>query len=198
MKNYKKFRGKVTPGVVKVMKPTEEQEQEALFQWLSWQKEPEFQMAFAIPNGGYRAKKTGAALKKQGVKPGIPDMFLPISRDGFHGLWIEMKSHKGKTSDTQEVWHDNLRKEGYKVVVCHSADSAIDTLKNYINTNGSIEMTLEEENERLKWVGYLCTGCGNGVGHHGDWDISCPMCDTLIEVHKTIKLGEIQRAQKEV
>ena len=123
--------------MTKTIHPSEAQEQEVVFQYADLQKNPAWQLLFAIPNGGYRAKKTGAALKKQGVKPGIPDMFLPISRNGFHGLWIEMKSHKGKTTDTQEVWHDNLRKEGYKIEVCHSADSAIDTLKNYINANGS-------------------------------------------------------------
>ena len=61
-----------------------------------------------------------------------------------------------------------------------------------------IEMPLKEENERLKWVGYVCTGCGIGVRHHGDWDIFCPRCGTFIDVHKAIKLGEIQRAQEEV
>jgi len=184
--------------MTKIIHPSEAQEQEVVFQYAALQSDTTYDLLFAIPNGGYRAKKTGAALKKQGVKPGIPDMFLPVSRSGFHGLWIEMKSHKGRTTDIQEVWHDNLRKEGYKVEVCHSADSAIDTLKNYIYPNGSTEMTLEKEDEQLKWVGYLCTECGNGVGHHGDWDVFCPVCDTLIEIHKAIKLGEIQRNQEEV
>ena len=34
--------------------------------------------------------------------------------------------------------------------------------------------------------------------NENDWDIFYPRCGALIEVHKTIKLGEIQRAQKEV
>ena len=42
------------------LKKTEEEEQETLFEWLSWQKNPVYQLAFSIPNGGYRSKRTGA------------------------------------------------------------------------------------------------------------------------------------------
>ena len=119
------------------MKRNEEDEQIALFEYAGLQKAPEWSLLFHLANGGYRSKRTGARMKRLGVRAGLPDCFLPCARDGFHGLWIEMKSHKGKTTGIQEVWHDNLRKEGYKIEVCHSADSAIDTLKNYINPNGS-------------------------------------------------------------
>ena len=113
--NYKKFTGTVTPGVIEVMKPTEEQEQEALFNYALWQKEPEWQLLFAIPNGGYRKLKTGIRMKKTGLKPGIPDMMLPVVRGNYPGLFIEMKSEKGVVRPNQKAWHDTLRAQGYKV-----------------------------------------------------------------------------------
>lgn len=36
------------------MKKSEEQEQEALFQYAAWQTSPEWSLLFSIHNGGYR------------------------------------------------------------------------------------------------------------------------------------------------
>ena len=48
----------------------------------------------------------------------------------YHGLFIEMKSSKGKTSKEQEHWLSELNKEGYKAVVCHSwIDAAKEIIK---------------------------------------------------------------------
>ena len=85
---------------MKKLRKTEEDEQSALFQFASWQKEPEWSLLFAIPNGGYRKLKTGIRLKRTGLKPGIPDMMLPVGRGGFLGLFIEMKSEKGVVQKT--------------------------------------------------------------------------------------------------
>jgi len=98
-----------TPGVIEVIKPTEEQEQEALFNYASWQKEPEWSLLFSIPNGGYRKLKTAIRMKRTGTKAGIPDIFLPVGRRGYHGLFIEMKSEKGVVQKTQKEWHELLR-----------------------------------------------------------------------------------------
>lgn len=73
---------------------SEESEHAALFQYASWQQEPEWSLLFAIPNGGYRKLRTGIRLKRTGLKPGIPDIFLPVGRSVYHGLFIEMKSEK--------------------------------------------------------------------------------------------------------
>ena len=56
---------------------------------------PEVVLLFHIPNGGRRDTAEAANLKKQGVKPGVPDLFLPVARGGYHGLFIEMKRRDG-------------------------------------------------------------------------------------------------------
>ena len=77
--------------------PTEAQEQTTLFQWAAMMsgKWPQLRLCHAIPNGGSRNPIEARHLKEQGVKAGIPDLFLPCARGGFHGLYIEMKRRKG-------------------------------------------------------------------------------------------------------
>jgi hypothetical protein len=51
-----------------------------------------------IPNGGYRHPLEALKLKKMGVKAGVSDLFLAYPNPNYHGLWIELKSEKGKIS----------------------------------------------------------------------------------------------------
>lgn len=62
--------------------PTEAQEQTALFQWAEMMQGriPELRLMHHIANGGTRNQIEAVHLKQQGVKPGIPDIFLPCAR----------------------------------------------------------------------------------------------------------------------
>lgn len=51
-----------------------------------------------IPNGGYHHPREAKKLKKMGVKAGVSDLLLAYPNDYYHGLWIELKSPKGKLS----------------------------------------------------------------------------------------------------
>lgn len=66
--------------------PTEHWEQVQLFEWS--ENLPELKLMHAIPNGGKRDIRVALKLKEEGVKPGVPDIFLPLSRGGKHGLYI--------------------------------------------------------------------------------------------------------------
>lgn len=70
--------------------------QEALFSWAAYQqgRMPELEYLHHVPNGGKRDKATATALKRQGVKAGVPDIVLPAVRAGYHGLYIELKAGK--------------------------------------------------------------------------------------------------------
>lgn len=54
--------------------------QEALFEWAAYHMDcmPELEYMHHIPNGGKRDKRTAVALKRQGVKAGVPDICLPV------------------------------------------------------------------------------------------------------------------------
>lgn len=79
---------------------------------------------FAIPNGGSRDRREAANLKMQGVKAGVPDLFIPVARGKYHGLFIEMKYGKNKTTALQDEWLELLNKNGYCAAVCHGFDKA--------------------------------------------------------------------------
>ena len=118
--------------------PTENQEQAALFEWaaVASGRYPELRMLHSIPNGGRRDGRTAAVLQRTGVKPGVPDLCLPVARGGFHGLYIELKRLKGGVlSINQKTWLGLLAKQGYKAVMCRGWEAARDTILNYLEAN---------------------------------------------------------------
>ena len=68
------------------------------------------------------------------MKPGVPDLCLPVARGGYHGLYIELKRAVGGIlSDEQKWWIDELKSQGYAAIVCHGAEEAIRTIKEYLS-----------------------------------------------------------------
>ena len=88
---------------------------------------------FAIPNGGTRNVREAMNLKREGVSPGVPDLFIPIAVQPHHGLFIEMKVGRNKTSPGQDEWIALLRRNGYAVSICYGADIAIESIEKYLN-----------------------------------------------------------------
>lgn len=119
-------------------------EQVALIQWAAWmvfrsgrgEVEPAWadcEWLFSIPNGGDRDKIVAGRMKAEGVKSGVSDLFLPVARGGFHGLWIEMKRFDGGTlSDTQGKFLNFVKTKGYAQSLCYGVEQAISTLKWYM------------------------------------------------------------------
>lgn len=116
--------------------PLESEEQTWLFKWaqdISALKWPELELMYHIPNGGSRNKIEAARLKSQGVKKGVPDVFLPVARGGYHGLYIEMKRKKGSVvSQDQKYYISALRAQGYRVDVCKGFQEAANTIEEYL------------------------------------------------------------------
>lgn len=113
---------------------TEAGTQEALFQWAQYQlgRYPELKLLYHIPNGGKRDARTATALKRQGVKAGVPDLHLPVARGGYHGLYIELKVGNNKATALQKDWIKELTKQGYLAVVCYGWQEAAEQLVNYL------------------------------------------------------------------
>jgi hypothetical protein len=86
-----------------------------------------------IPNGGYRHLKEAIKLKKMGVKAGVSDLFLAYPNAHYHGLWIELKSEKGKLSPEQKHWLVLMEKVGYASAVSYSIEDTYDILQNYFD-----------------------------------------------------------------
>jgi len=118
------------------MRQEEHNEQVRLFAWAGREAEerPELGLLFAVPNGGRRDKVTGARLKAEGVKAGVPDVWLPVARQGYHGLVIELKADATKrASREQERWLADLMEQGYLAVVCHGCEEAKGVIRAYLS-----------------------------------------------------------------
>jgi hypothetical protein len=117
------------------MSATELQEQAALFEWaaLSEGKYPALRWMHSIPNGSKRDIVTAVNLKRTGVKAGVPDICLPVARNGFHALYIELKRVSGgAVSASQRIWLNALTEQGCKAVVCKGWETARDTILDYL------------------------------------------------------------------
>ncbi|MFV0519754.1 MAG: VRR-NUC domain-containing protein [Lachnospirales bacterium] len=115
--------------------PLESVEQKLLFEWAKVvsNKHKELNLMYAVPNGGSRNRIEAANLKKQGVKAGVPDICLPVARNGFNGLYIELKRQKGsRTSPEQKEWIEQLEQQGYKAVICFGFDEGKKVLEEYL------------------------------------------------------------------
>lgn len=71
-----------------------------------------------IPNEGVRNLRMGNLLKKMGMRSGVSDIFMPKSSRNYHGLWIEFKTGKGKVSNYQQAFIDEMNSLGYCACAC--------------------------------------------------------------------------------
>ena len=119
---------------------TEAQEQAVVVRWaaLKVQQWPELALLHHIPNGGSRHAAEAANLKRQGVKPGMPDLFLPVPRSGYHGLYIEMKRSnqrnlkRGGLSADQQRMIKALARQGYLIAICFTATETVEMISHYM------------------------------------------------------------------
>lgn len=109
---------------------TEHDEQAALFDWKLWQQNimPELRLLHAIPNGQYRPGQR----PEPGLEAGVPDISLPVPRGDYHGFYGELKVKKNKTSEHQERWINDLRDQGYCVVVAYGFEAMKDAILEYL------------------------------------------------------------------
>lgn len=120
----------------RITAPSEQVEQINLMRWAEYEKgaHPELKLLMHIPNGGARTKAEAGKFKAMGVKPGVPDLFLPVARGVYHGLWIELKrADGGKTQAAQRGWIAALKEQGYMAGVAHGWVEASETIMKYLN-----------------------------------------------------------------
>lgn len=114
--------------------------QESLFIWAAYNmpRMPELKFMHHVPNGGKRDAATATALKRQGVKAGVPDICLPAPRGGYHGLYIELKAGRNTTTEKQREWLEYLKRQGYFTAVCYGWQSAAELVEKYLLNPGKL------------------------------------------------------------
>lgn len=119
--------------------------------------DPRLRLMFAINNAvGRNSAAHGARNKAEGVKSGVPDLFLPVAKihavtpiesqpgkftlDLWHGLFLEMKRRDlyketnqiAGTSTEQKKWISDLYAQQFAVAVCYGWQHARDTILTYL------------------------------------------------------------------
>lgn len=112
--------------------------QKMLFEWAKVieNKYPELKLLNASLNGVRLSIGQAMKAKRAGMKKGYPDIFLPVARGKYHGLFIELKIKGGYPTKEQKWWIDKLNKEGYKACVCYGFEEAKNVILNYLNKIG--------------------------------------------------------------
>lgn len=118
---------------------------------------PVLKRMFAIKNAGHGDAIRGAMSKAEGVKPGVPDIMLPVQarisvyNAYYCGLFVELKRLKsqrgaaGSTSQVQDDWREYLTQAGYAVEVCHGWEAARDAILRYLGKADTWNDTLPGE-----------------------------------------------------
>lgn len=154
------------------MKRSETTEQIRLFAWAKQNEAfiPELKLLHHIPNEGKRKQTTGQILKAEGLKSGVPDVCLPVPKNGYSGLYIEMKFGKNKPTKNQEEFMELLRQQGHKVAVCYSAEEARELIRCYLARGEGFNLVNCEEAPKIwnycegapksqEWAVEICRKC---------------------------------------
>lgn len=95
-----------------------------------------------IPNGFYGGMKQGMAMKRQGLRPGMPDVMIfepaweyfksHTESSHYYGLAVELKVNKGRLQESQKIVLKQLEEAGWKTEVCYSFDEAKEIIDKYL------------------------------------------------------------------
>lgn len=92
--------------------------------FIDWARKQDFiALCFAVPNGFKSNPKDAMMMKREGLLPGIPDVFCLLK----NGQWaiIEFKTIKGKLSPHQENIIKILKECGQNITVARSTREAV-------------------------------------------------------------------------
>jgi hypothetical protein len=130
----------------------EEQNQVAFVSWFRYQYPAYRELLTFASFGENIGPKRMARLKQMGLTPGYPDLFLAVPKriehhkfkrrlgvgmeefiefEFFGGLFIEMKSKKGKPTPHQLHIHNILRERHYIVKIAHTWEEAKEIVIDY-------------------------------------------------------------------
>ena len=114
------------------MRHIEDSLQKSCVQWFSLQYREYARLLHHSPNGGKRTAIEAAKFKAMGVRAGFPDLGLYIARHDFHGLFIELKTAKGRQTENQVFFQAMLEEQGYRYEVVRSLEEFRNLINDYL------------------------------------------------------------------
>lgn len=124
---------------MKLVVPTERQEQRALVKWL--RLHPILKDFFCKNNNeGKRTEAQTWHLKLEGLTPGVPDLFIYYPNQTKHGLWLEMKRNmsyppsakKNASWALQEAFIERVKNVGYAGSFCFGWEDGKKIIEEYM------------------------------------------------------------------
>lgn len=111
----------------------EHEEQAALIRWRDMfaPTEPRLKWLHCSMNGVKLTKAQAGKAKAAGMTPGVWDLFLPASSEYWCGLYIEMKSDRGRLTPEQIAFQKDFSKD-FQFVVCRSWREAAIEICDYL------------------------------------------------------------------
>ena len=83
--------------------------------------------------GIYTGPRQASKSKRTGYQRGFPDLQICEARGGRFGLFIELKTLKGRATKVQMEWIDALTERGYHAEICKGIDEIIKCIDDYMN-----------------------------------------------------------------
>ncbi len=75
----------------------------------------------------------GYMLKRMGVKRGVADFHLAYPVGKYHGLWLELKSEKGRLTPEQKLFLERKSLLGYCATTAWGFFDATQAIKKYLD-----------------------------------------------------------------
>ena len=109
-----------------------------IFNWIREQetKHPVLRTIFHTPNSFFGTNfGVITHLKKMGMRKGVYDIIVPVSKGNYAGLWIEVKKPKGKLSLEQLQYIDLINNHSDHPTLFKTtfiAEEGIQIIKDYL------------------------------------------------------------------
>lgn len=123
---------KLPQHIIKKLQP-ETIEQITVMDWLRWKHPLIVKLTMHIPNERKQNKIWGLVLAHMGVLAGASDLFMAYPRKNYHGLFLEMKTKKGRLTDNQKTFLSDMSEQGYLAEVAYGAEHAISIIEKYLS-----------------------------------------------------------------
>ena len=119
-----------------------------IFEWaeLKQVQLPELALLNGSLNGIRLTIGNAVKAKRIGMKKGYPDLFLPVARGGYFGLYIELKPkwrgikkrQRPKPTKEQVWWLQELAKQGYSCHHVNGYEAAISVIEQYLTMSPTL------------------------------------------------------------
>lgn len=116
------------------MKESEHDIQSTFFQLVSRKavSDRRWNNIFAIPNGARMSMSQANKMKREGLKRGVPDVFVAYPSKLAHGLFLEFKSKGRYPEKEQREWMARLKSAGFDCAIVRDPIEAAEIVSKHL------------------------------------------------------------------